>query len=58
MVSRQRLVVGLPTSIGFLNHGRDRSLSAFFVVGGPNPIGVTGVESREGKRDLSLVAGE
>src|SRR5256714_14248549 len=54
VLSRQRLVVGLPTSMGFLNHGRPRSLSGFLVVGGPKPPGVTGVESREGKRDLSL----
>ena len=54
--SRQRLVVGLPTSSGRLNQGKLWSL--LLRLGGPAPTGVTGVESLDVKRLLSLVAGE
>lgn len=54
-VSRLRLVVGLPTCMAFLNQGRRRS---FAFVLAASSTGVTGVESREAKRDRSLVAGE
>lgn len=52
-LSRLRLVVGLPTSIGFLNQGRRESLSfsCFFATAESQSTGVTGVESREAKRD-------
>ena len=59
--SRQRLVVGFLTSMGFLNHGTEWSLS--FLSGrrampGSKPTGVMGVESRYANAVLSLVAGE
>ena len=60
VVSTQRLVVGLPTSIGLLNQGKPRSLSfeALLARVEVKPTGVVGVVSRDGNRVLSLVAGE
>lgn len=57
-----RLVVGVPTSIGLLNHGRYpsflRSFSGLLLVEGAIPTGVRGVVSLDEGSAVSLVVGE